>query len=776
MTEDSVWRRKLNPFRQFLRDIADTSNTTVVEALSGWRERSYIPKNLKTMTVQELLNDQKQIEELYYAMKRMQPERHFKFPYNRKERERELIGLLSSDYNIMTDRAHAKVTSGYYNDGTISFTYSLEAAMAPFNDGSDARAGEIEFIGNINSGMHLDSGESLFSGGNFRWYDKSGNRLTSSSVRGILHECGFSTNIKMSKRRFHSVLYLNLMTEVPDWSGGAGKTRIDLAPYTDIISNTVSSLAYKMPSYHGHGYGATVHYGGVRDETQIAQNYYLDFLRKRYRAVKANPSLKVDDRITQSGVWYRVHKKMVENDFEPRKDWGTTRESLTNQINDFCKYLSENEWHETITREDLGIIASSRAIMYFDGHEYPVSADNISMLANTKTTDIIVIEKEGMADVLKKFTDEYHIALVFTRGRFVNYVKDLIEAAISKKIDIKVWTLTDYDVDGMEIANVVDKLKVPRIGIDLNTITWLQKNGYPNLTLADVEEEHYAKDAKERTDDACLWSKRIELDSVHSEVGGEGLWNYIIYQIETLPKKGRDYTKVIEKPELLHLYPEVVSELLDYFSNFFDGLIEEEYAKIEETMKDVKGIVWKIENKKALIRKQLKGDTLNPDKNTQVKTIIEKAQNILNSGDLPAPKDGHISEETTKRQEEAEERQELEDEAEDEDEEVSDTTGGNAVDDNTTPPDNDVSSQIHTANLPTDLDLNDLTQVEGVGPTTAWKLREEGIVSIIDLASTDIDDLAADINSSRETAEAFIIAAKKLLDDTKQKEDNNNNQ
>jgi 5S rRNA maturation endonuclease (ribonuclease M5) len=99
-------------------------------------------------------------------------------------------------------------------------------------------------------------------------------------------------------------------------------------------------------------------------------------------------------------------------------------------------------------------------------------------------------------------------------------MSELIEAAISEDIDIKVWTLTDYDVDGMEIANVVDKIKVPRIGIDLNTIKWLQKNGYPNLTVADVEEEHYAENADERTDDEYLWSKRIELDSVHSEVVG----------------------------------------------------------------------------------------------------------------------------------------------------------------------------------------------------------------------------------------------------------------
>ena len=668
MVNDSIWYRKIGTFRQFLKDINDKA-LIIPEALNGWREISYLPRVFKTMTVQELLNAPRQIEELYHALRKMPPEKGFPFPYNRKEREQELIELLAEDYpNIMKDRACAKIVPGFYTDGAIAFSYGLEAAMAPFNDGNDRMAGKIEFIGNINSGIHvIDDGSGFFSGGNFVWTNKNGKPLTANSVRSILHECGFNTNLAMSKRRFHSVLYLNLLTPIPDWSGGAGKTTIELAPYTDVIAQTVSSLAYKMPSYHGYGYTAVSEYYGVRDENQIAQNYYLDFLRERYIAIRANPSLKITDRITQSGVWYRVHKIMVKNKFKPKKDWGTTRDSLTKQVSKFCEYLSKNEWHEKITREDLGIIASSRAIMYFDGHEYPVGKDNISALANAKTTDIIVIEKEGMADALKEFADEYHFALVFTRGRFVEYVKELIEEAVSEDIDIKVWTLTDYDVDGMEIANAVDKLKVPRIGIDLNTIKWLQENGYPDLQLEEIEEEHYAKDAETRTDDEYLWSKRIELDSVHSEVGGEGLWEYILYQIKTLAKKGRDYRIIISRPKPSHLYPEEVNKLLDYLSNFFDGLIDDEYAKVEEALSDVKNKVWKVENKKALIRKQLKENIINKDDNPIVKNLIEKIQTLLESGELPDLKDGHVSEATLKRQKEESEREELEEQAKDED-------------------------------------------------------------------------------------------------------------
>jgi DNA repair protein RadA len=59
-----------------------------------------------------------------------------------------------------------------------------------------------------------------------------------------------------------------------------------------------------------------------------------------------------------------------------------------------------------------------------------------------------------------------------------------------------------------------------------------------------------------------------------------------------------------------------------------------------------------------------------------------------------------------------------------------------------------------------DLEIQD---IEGVGPTTAKKLKEAGIISVMDLAVTSADELAVDLNSSKDTAAAFIMAAQRLL-------------
>src|ERR671919_39994 len=59
-----------------------------------------------------------------------------------------------------------------------------------------------------------------------------------------------------------------------------------------------------------------------------------------------------------------------------------------------------------------------------------------------------------------------------------------------------------------------------------------------------------------------------------------------------------------------------------------------------------------------------------------------------------------------------------------------------------------------------DLDIQD---VEGIGPTTAKKLKDVGIISVMDLAVKTPEQLAVDINSSKDTAATFILAAQKLL-------------
>ena len=119
-------------------------------------------------------------------------------------------------------------------------------------------------------------------------------------------------------------------------------------------------------------------------------------------------------------------------------------------------------------------------------------------------------------DLLYTFADKYGVALVHTQGRFTEDGKDLIEAA--KKYGSFVGILVDYDAVGSEIPKAA-RTTTPIIGIDKETIRWLQQNRY-EITLAEVEEEYTPSI---RTKDPYLQHYRIELDSVAQKVGPEGL-------------------------------------------------------------------------------------------------------------------------------------------------------------------------------------------------------------------------------------------------------------
>ena len=76
---------------------------------------------------------------------------------------------------------------------------------------------------------------------------------------------------------------------------------------------------------------------------------------------------------------------------------------------------------------------------------------------------------------------------------------------------------------------------------------------------------------------------------------------------------------------------------------------------------------------------------------------------------------------------------------------------------------NDTNTTSEISSPIIDLEIQD---IEGIGPTTAKKLKEAGIISVMDLAVASSDELAVDLNSSKDSAASFIMAAQKLLRDS----------
>ncbi len=609
----------------------------VPKALATFRELKVLPKEFKTMTIQQLVDNTEKIRYLFTELRaRMQPESP-KLPYNKKARERELIQDLAQNYEIDVNEARAKVViytwpSEHEHDRFSSqiFNPIIEVAIAPRRT-RQYGVSQIEIIGSINSVPGIDGGETYFQGGHYVWMDKDGYRREATDIRSILSECGVNSIGNAGWKKAPCVIFIDLITPCPEWLGSAGKTHINLVPYQDMISKIVSDLAHKMPSIRTNP-GASFNSGGWSSVAERGEykEYLEDFLKARKQAVEADPSLRIRDRLTQSGVWYRIRPRLIDAGFVPRKDWGTTRRSLTGDI----KQTIEDLWprHKRITREYLGIVAKARAVIYFRGREIPITADNVEELASIGTTELVVVEKEGITDVLLEHAAKYSIALVATAGKLVEYAKDLIESAHNNGINVS--TLYDDDLSGREAPDVLKErgLEIPRLGIDKSTVKWLQENGYPELTEEKVLEEYTPERRYEWIYDEYLKTHRIELDSIVAAVGAEGLWKYITHRLEEIFPEPRDYTGVIDGPEPENYYPDEINELLDYLRNYTEIAYSDKWQRIkDEELAKVKGLL-QTDDKKRKIDKELE-DTVTENK--AMKLIVSKIKELMESSGLP---------------------------------------------------------------------------------------------------------------------------------------------
>jgi hypothetical protein len=98
----SIHWQSLKEFKTYIKRIINQT-ISVTDALEMYRELRVMFKKFRQMTVQNLSDDPKLIDELYDALKSgMQPETRFKLGCTTKFREQELIKNLAGRYKIDT--------------------------------------------------------------------------------------------------------------------------------------------------------------------------------------------------------------------------------------------------------------------------------------------------------------------------------------------------------------------------------------------------------------------------------------------------------------------------------------------------------------------------------------------------------------------------------------------------------------------------------------------------------------------------------------------------
>jgi 5S rRNA maturation endonuclease (ribonuclease M5) len=220
--------------------------------------------------------------------------------------------------------------------------------------------------------------------------------------------------------------------------------------------------------------------------------------------------------------------------------------------------------------------------MYFRGQRYSVGLDNIRSLSHNGT-DILLIEKEGIAEQFRDLAGPYGIAIIHGRGFMTEYASELSD--LCRENGANIFILTDFDISGRLIALKIQDAK--HIGIDFDT---LEDLGIPDSreklqelynpeyghvkhiedNYHDIKDLDYMRGEKtvrirngkngKMIETVTYTANRIEIHAVKNEVGKERFWKWIVKKIEESAPT-RDYNRAIEMPDAFSYDPEELDEV-----------------------------------------------------------------------------------------------------------------------------------------------------------------------------------------------------------------------
>jgi hypothetical protein len=382
---------------------------------------------------------------------------------------------------------------------------------------------------------------SFSDGYSLQWATKSGTKKEAYGIKGLLKECGYSHGKDGKPGKERSLILVNLWCPKLQYTD-YGKSDIDLNPfYEDLVD-----LLSKMCS----GGNKRRDDDGNRLEAKALFATYL--MEKRYKKVLKEPYIKSTDSWNTSTPVYRFRPDLE------RLGIHVERKYLQSLVKIICDEMPElklvnGQFVRTgrtgVKREALGIYEAPRAHIYFRGATYDVSFKQLERIKKIATF-ILIIEKEGVVELLTYWADKYGFALCYTKGFLTDNAKEFCELATGEGARMAI--LTDNDFSGWAMAREVPN--IIRIGIRMDTLERLnvpidevvedlpKPKGSEKKIIVDYRANNHATAAEQMHDDGLIpeedwelltsgkYGRRIEIDNVIAYVGAERFWNEFILQ------------------------------------------------------------------------------------------------------------------------------------------------------------------------------------------------------------------------------------------------------
>jgi len=344
-----------------------------------------------------------------------------------------------------------------------------------------------------------------------------------------------------------------------------------------------------------------------------ATEWLEKWLQQRQKRLKAGEDLS-KEMVTRNTLWYLMRKEVGYADIE--------RDTFLDNINNLCKELGGGDEKH---REMLGIYAAERGKLYFRGGERYIGYDSYRFLAE-KGCDILLIEKEGIAEMLAHYATDYGVAIVNSRGFATHYVRYLFEEAsrTGTQPTANLFSLTDYDDSGIAMAK-----KIPntvRIGLDqqmLDTLKIEKDDVAEDYTKPPEKRPHFNQLTEEEKKQ--VKDKRVELDSLMAYATPQEIWEYLKDSMSTA-KKTRDLTRSIElhEPPIPHRVKESLDTIHDTIRAIGAPLLEKEKSRYSAREQAIQNI--------ALIEKEiLKTVETKLERHNEIKRLTAKLRRTTNT-------------------------------------------------------------------------------------------------------------------------------------------------
>lgn len=356
---------------------------------------------------------------------------------------------------------------------------------------------------------------------------KNGKEKTYSSIREPFYRLGYGFKV-----------VCNLMCPTVDFKT-KGKQGFDTTPFTETITEVVGKAVRKIERDIIPALNKLNESEEDYEETELLNKAYKgfikDFVFDNFMNVYKKATNNGRYTITQRQFYYAMRPLFL-NTIEKRGyeyTWDSKahkKKKLELEYSTFCSYIDDYEVNilgeRIIFKKDRGFFVEPHS-----GRNINLGTESVRRYYPDlrQYNNLLFVEKSGFYELLHKdfeLTKRYDIGLINSEGYANNATRDLIEKIQREKPDIKLYVLTDFDIDGLGIAknvkeaddlSAVDIFDCERLGVTLEDIRLYDLSTepveYAKSKLSELENRYNDGEISKEVYEFLKAGQRVEINA-----------------------------------------------------------------------------------------------------------------------------------------------------------------------------------------------------------------------------------------------------------------------